>query len=371
MESDEMQLQELLSRSKKVFDKHNGRVTVGKFKKVLAVINVTPEDKHQLQEFFDAVDQDGDGYISYEDFKQTFIQPMMEEEDSVDRNEMQELSAAEQSLLTLEKLSEFKNMYEYHHKGKLARIMDMRDDIVKNQKGFLIKISEFDAFFKDFVNEEMINEEEFYELYNYYEQKVFEKASVFQNTPDGFNQEIDVEVDDEELDLGHTPSQDIEEVVIGEAAGEESDDDDHDEKDPEVGLQDIVDHVVDSGNITRMKPDQLNKLIRKIKNKVDKVNVKVQKLETKNEKYKNRYDVLKNEKDYFKRKIEDLKTKNEELKEAKYKLECDVEDLMKFEQDFQRMVKQCEDKDVELMKLEDEVEAYQRKNRQLEMKLRQ
>lgn len=101
-------------------------------------------------------------------------------------------------------------------------------------------------------------------------------------------------------------------------------------------------------------------LILKLKSKVDKVNIKVQKLEKKDVKYKNKIDVLKNEKEYFKVKNNILKEENEKLKESNYSLECDVEDLMKFEKDFQRMVGQCEDKDIEILRLEDDIDGYKR-----------
>ena len=70
------------------------------------------------------------------------------------------------------------------------------------------------------------------------------------------------------------------------------------------------------------------------------MNTKMQDMDKKMTSLKNKSDVFKNEKDYYTRKIEMLKAENSELSEAKYKLEADVEDLMKFESDFQRMVKQ-------------------------------
>ena len=379
MESDEMQVKQMLERTKRVFDKHGGRVSISNYKKVLAAIAIVPEDDYVLGEYFNAVDLDGDGYVSYDDFKQCVLQPLMEDEDTGSHYEQQEINYEEQSLLTLEKLSEFKSMFEYHKKGKIAKIMDMREDIINSFKGFMIKLSEFDVFFKDFSEEDVVKEDQFYEIYNHYEQKILEKAAVYDNASGDMNKEIDVEMEDVETQEHEDAYQYMEEVIIGggdESEGHEDDDHDHDdddgedEKDPEVALQDIVDHVVDSGSIHKMKPDQIRKLFHKIKSKVDKVNVKVQNLEKKNTQFKNQNDVFKNEKDFFQRKIKDLKEKNDSLKEAKYKLECDVEDLMKFEQDFQRMLKQNEEKDLEIIKLEDEIDEYKRQTRSLEMRLR-
>lgn len=65
-----MQVQQMLDQTKKVFTKFGGRVDVKKYKKVLSAINIVPEDDYMLMEYFNAVDLDGDGYISFEDFKE-------------------------------------------------------------------------------------------------------------------------------------------------------------------------------------------------------------------------------------------------------------------------------------------------------------
>lgn len=70
MESDEMQVKQMLERTKRVFDKHGGKVSIKNYKKVLAAISIVPEDEYVLGEYFNAVDLDGDGYVSYDDFKQ-------------------------------------------------------------------------------------------------------------------------------------------------------------------------------------------------------------------------------------------------------------------------------------------------------------
>lgn len=69
MESDEMGIQELLAATGRVFTQCGDRVTITKYKKVLEAIGVYPENRDQLQDFFDSVDQDGDGYITFEDFQ--------------------------------------------------------------------------------------------------------------------------------------------------------------------------------------------------------------------------------------------------------------------------------------------------------------
>jgi chromosome segregation ATPase len=112
------------------------------------------------------------------------------------------------------------------------------------------------------------------------------------------------------------------------------------------------------------------KIFVKIKNKVDKVNDKVQKIEKKMNRYKNDKDVLKNEKEYFQTKSNELQHQKELLTESTFKLEGDVEDLMKFEQDFQRMVRQNEEKDSEILKLEDEIDDYKLNVHSLQMELR-
>jgi len=113
-------------------------------------------------------------------------------------------------------------------------------------------------------------------------------------------------------------------------------------------------------SLESITPQQTGQLILKLKGKIDKVNEKVQKLEKRSVKYKNKLEILKNEKEYFKGKNHTLKEQNENLQEKNYKLECDVEDLMKFEKDFQKMVAQCEEKDMEILRLEDEVDTHKR-----------
>lgn len=292
----------------------------------------------------------------------------MEEEESMDQFDNSDLSSAEQALLTLEKLSEFKSMYQYHKKEHHTKISDMREDILDDVKGFMITLTEFDTFFKDFENSDKIKEDQFFEIYNYYEQKVFEKASVFDGGSEPTNSEMDVEVDDHEMGQHEEANHYMEEIVIG---GDEDSEGETNEKDPEVALQDIIDHIIDTGSIKNMKPDQLAKIIIKIKVKVDQVNDKMHKVEKKMKKYKNKNDVFKNEKEYFHKKVNELRDQNEDLKEAKYKLEGDVEDLMKFEQDFQRMVRQNEEKDSEIMRLEDEVDDFKLKMHSLQKDLRQ
>ena len=355
MESDEMQVEQMLKRTKKVFDKYKGNVAIKEYKKVLAAINIVPEDKETLEAYFDAVDLDGDGIISYDDFKECVLKPLMEEEESMDQGEDSQLSYAEQSLLTLEKLSEFKQMFKYHKKDKHASMEEMREDIISNYKGFIIKLPEFNAFFKDYEDIDIIKEDQFYEIYDYYEQKILEKAAVFDAMDPSSNPEIDFEAEDTSVTNQNDASHYMEEIIIG----DQSDDGDN-EKDPEVALQDIVDHIFDTGALEHMKPAQTIKIFSKIKDKVDLINTKMQTLEKKSTKFKNKNDILKNEKEYFHNKVGKLEETIESLKESKYKLEGDVEDLMKFEQDFQRMLRQNEDKDVEIIKLEDEIEENKR-----------
>ena len=356
-----MQVKEMLDRTKKVFNKYGGRVTLKKYKKVLAAINVVPEDNYMLQDYFDAVDQDGDGYISYNDFKECVLRPLMDDDIEPEPTDPTEgLSYMEKSICTLEKLAEFKNMYEYHKKGDSAKISEMREDIVTDHKGFMIKLTEFDTFFKDYEDSDKLKEDQFYEIFNFYEQKVLETAAVYE-AGEETQAEVDVDVNEQEEETF------MEEVIVAE---QHDSDDGDDDKDPEVSLQDIVDHIIDSQSLSRMKPEQLAKVFSKIKSKVDLINGKMHKMEKKQNKYKNQSDVLKNEKEYFQKKCKALKEENEELKESKYKLEGDVEDLMKFEQDFQRMVRQCEEKDAEIMQLEDTVDQYKREMHNLERELR-
>jgi predicted small metal-binding protein len=258
----------------------------------------------------------------------------MDEEETTETTEDDGLTYAERSLLTLEKLSEFKQMFDYHKKDTKAKISQMREDIISNFKGFLIKISEFDAFFKRYDGSDTITEDEFYDTYNYYEQKILEKAAVYDEKTSEQSKEVDVAVDENENE--NEANHYMEEVIIGDDSDEEPEDD----KDPEVSLQDIVDHIIDTGSLTAMNPQKIGKIFKKIKEKVDQVNVKMQTMDKKMASMKNKSDVYKNEKEYYTRKIDMLKAENSELSEAKYKLEADVEDLMKFEADFQRMVKQ-------------------------------
>jgi len=244
----------------------------------------------------------------------------------------------------------------------------MKEDILTNNKGYMIKLMEFDAFFKDFSETDSVKEDQFNEIYSFYEQKVFEKAAVLERGGSDTKQsEVEIE---EEVEGNADAYHYMEEVIIGGDQDDDNDNDNDGDKDPEVSLQDIIDHIVDTNSLATMKPDQLRKIFNKIKLKVDQVNEKMQDLEKKSSKYKTQNEKLKSEKEYFQKKVKDMKEKNEALKESKYKLECDVEDLMKFEKEFQRIVKQSEEKDIEIMKLEDDLDDYKRKIRSLEMRQR-
>ena len=335
------------------------------YKKVLSAIGVVADTDYELEQYFTIVDTDEDGYVNYKDFEATLLAPLIDENEIPEDKQDDGLTVAERSLLTLEKLSEFNRLFDYYKKGKIAHIKEMKEDILMDIKGFAIKLTEFETFYKDFSDKDVVKEDQFFKIYNFYEERVLKKAEVYDknsSTTDSKSGEVEIEEDNENNDA----YQYLEEVIIGEDVdtGKEEDND----KDPEVSLQDIIDHIIDTNTYVKMGQEQLSKIFNKIKVKVDQVNTKIQKMEKKSKKYKNANDVLKNEKEYFQKKVNDLKKTNEDLKEAKYKLECDVEDLMKFEQDFHRMVRQSEEKDVEIMKLEDEVEEFKRKVRSLEFK---
>jgi len=286
---------------------------------------------------------------------------MMQDEEEQESPQLQELSYIEKSLLTLEKLTEFKSMFEYYKSNNKASIKDMKQDILENFKGFVINLPEFDTFFKNYENDDVISEQQFYDIFNFYEQKIFEKASVFEDTEGTHTKEVEFE--ESKLDQAEEDEANkyLEEMVVDEESEEDTED-----KDPEVALQDIIDHVIDMNSLDTMTPQQVAKLIVKLKNKVDQVNVKVQKLEKKSNKNKNAAETYKNERDYFKNKSKDLKKENEKLHENNYKLEGDVEDLMKFEKDFQKILKESEEKDMEIIKLEDELEERSRELYNLE-----
>ena len=356
----------MLAKAKKVFDKFKDKVNMKNYKKVLTSIGVVADTDYELEQYFTIVDTDEDGFVNYKDFEATLLAPLMDEAEISEGKIDDGLTISERSLLTLEKLSEFKELFDYYRKGKVAYIKDMKEDILLNIKGFSIKLTEFETFFKEFSDTDAVKDEQFFKIYNFYEEKIFEKAEVYDKNSSTANSKSN-EVEIEEGDNYQTEAnQFMEEVIIGEEmdTGNEEDND----KDPEVSLQDIVDHIIDTSSFTKMGKEQLSKIFNKIKVKVDQVNTKMQKLEKKSKKHKNANDVLKNEKEYFQKKVKDLKDANEELKEAKYKLECDVEDLMKFEQDFHRMIKQAEEKDIELMRLEDQIDEYKRAIRSLELK---
>ena len=148
----------------------------------------------------------------------------------------EKLSYAEQSLLTLEKLSEFKNLFEYYKTNNHASITDMREDIFENFKGYVIKLGEFDTFFKDYEPGQSITEDQFFEIFNFYEQKILEKAAVYENSPEDTVSEIDVEIEETKGHQKETSNQYLDEII-----GDEDEDSGDEEKDPEVALQDIID----------------------------------------------------------------------------------------------------------------------------------
>ncbi|CAI2364305.1 unnamed protein product [Moneuplotes crassus] len=366
MASDEIDVKDLLKASSKVFKKYNGRVSMKRYKKVLESIGVIPEDEYQLQEYFQSVDQDGDGYVTYEDFEYCVLQPLIGEPEQETNTGTDDLSYAEQSLLTLEKLSEFKSLFNYYKKNNRAKISDMKQDILDNFKGFVITLSEFDTFFKDFEYDQSVKEDQFYDIFNFYEQKILEKASVFGNRAEDTQKEIDVQMQNQQEEQKEEKSSDYVDDIIGDGEGS----DDENEPDPETALQEIIDCVIDMDDFESMNTKQMGMIILKLKSKADKVCEKVERIEKKNTKYKNQLDVLKNEKEYFKNKNTKLQAQNEDLKEKNYKMEGDIEDLMRFENDFQRMVQQCEEKDMEILRLEDEVDDQKRKHYDLEREFR-
>lgn len=289
----------------------------------------------------------------------------MGEQDQQPDEEMDGLSYTEQSLLTLEKLSEFRSLFDYYKKNNRAKISEMKEDIFENFKGFVITMPEFDEFFKDYENDQAITEDQFFEIFNYYEQKVLQKASVFDNNEEDTQSEVDVQIESSQPEEETKDSGAMMDNIIGEAGS-----DNEDESDPEIALQEIIDCVIDMEDFNSMTTQQMGALIVKLKDKADKVVEKVAKIEKKKTKYHNKIDVLQGEVEYFKTKNGKLKTDNEELKDKTYKLEGDVEDLMKFEQDFQRMVKQCEDKDMEILQLEDDLEDKKKELYELEREFR-
>lgn len=346
MESSHVEVKELLQSAQSIFKKFKDKVNMKNYRKVLSAISVEPEDDLELEQYFRVVDTDEDGYVSYADFEESILRPLMEADQEQDDQNMEDDSFPVPSLLTLEKLNEFKNMFEYHKKVDTANLREMRDDIINNYKGFSIKLSEFDYFFKPYEDHKSVKEEEFIDLYNYFEQKVLEKAAVFDIEDSGHQKDVDVQMVDNE----NPDPQTLEEVVIS-----DSDDSDmgDEEKDPEAIIRKIFEDSRKEGAHKQMPVEKVIKIFYKIKTIYDD---KADQLKDKNTAYKNKIDVVKNEKEYFKNKVEDLKKKNDELKEANYNLKCDVEDLMKFEADFQRMMKQNQEKDDDIMKLEDEVE---------------
>ena len=70
MESGELGLEQMWKSTNKVFKKYGNRLSMKKYKKVLEAINIVPEDDFTLYQYFESVDQDGDGYITFEDFEE-------------------------------------------------------------------------------------------------------------------------------------------------------------------------------------------------------------------------------------------------------------------------------------------------------------
>lgn len=114
MATGEMEISQMLSKAKKVFDKFKDKVSMQKYKKVLSAIGVQVESEFELESYFSIVDLDEDGYVSYKDFEATILSPMMDDEAPVEEAVTDQLSIEERSLLTLEKLAEFKNLFDYY-----------------------------------------------------------------------------------------------------------------------------------------------------------------------------------------------------------------------------------------------------------------
>ena len=355
MESEQVEVKDLLLKAKSVFDKYKNKVSMKNYRKVLQAISVIPEDDVELEQYFRVVDTNEDGYVSYQDFEDSILNPLIEEEESVIDQTLTD-SQVPSSLLTLEKLNEFKNLFEYYKKVDSCNINEMREDILQNLKGFFIKLTEFDAFYENHAHKQIIKEHEFIEICNFYEQKILEKAAVYdQDEKDN----VDVQMIDDE----NANNMSLEEVVMGES---DSDDAETEQSSPD----EILNKLYEDLQKICLKKNEVNKILKiayKVKNIYD------DRLDTAKEKltgFKNKNDVLKNEKEYFKKKVESLKKKNEELKESNYNLKNDVDDLIKFEDDFQKMMRQNQQKDNEIMKLEDEVETYKLKIHSMELRCR-
>ena len=250
-------------------------------------------------------------------------------------------------------------MFEYHKKVDTANLLDMRDDIIENIKGFYIQLPEFDVFFKDYANQQYIKEPDFVEICNYYETKILEKAAVFDQNEAETQPNVDVQMEDKS---GAEP-QTLDEVVISDS--DDSDMADGDENDPEAIIKRIFEASRGAGATKTMDVDKVIKMFYKFKNIYDD---KFDGLKDKTTSLKNKNDVLKNEKEYFKKKVDSQKSQISELKESNYNLKADVDDLMKFEKDFQKMLKQNQEKDDEIMKLEDQIDDFKHQIYSMQMR---
>jgi hypothetical protein len=152
-ESGEVEIKVLLQNAKKVFKKFNDQVDINAYADVLASISVFPENESELEEYFRVVDTDGNGFVSYQDFEDGLLNPMLEQEQPV---EEEQNPFTQSSTLSLETLSAIQRLFDLHKKETGANIMEMKEDIIQNQTKFGIKFAEFDQFYEDYLNSEKI-----------------------------------------------------------------------------------------------------------------------------------------------------------------------------------------------------------------------
>ena len=250
-------------------------------------------DEGELEDYFNTIDYDEDGYVCYEDFEHNIM--LNTEEDGPGAGEEQPVS-----LLTLEVLAEMRNLFQFHKKRNYANIEEMKDNVESGTSGFAITSTDFKLFFNEYLKEARIYEDDFTTLVNDYEAKLFSVAGI--KAKGDALPSVEPKIQDKDATIaaserpGSTTAYEVftsKEVV--------------DEEDPEMPLQELLDEICDQTDLSAMMDsEKLSRVFETLRTMVGGVVKKISRLEDETKNGQNNKENEEYEKGYMTTKIHTL-----------------------------------------------------------------
>ena len=172
-EEEEEEIGTILDKARVEFMKISNCASKEQYRVILSVLGIQVADEAELEDYFNTIDYDEDGFVCYEDFEHNIMLNTEEEGPGTDMGDDQPVS-----LLTLEALAELRNLFRMHRRRHHARIAEMKASIMESGSGFALTTTDFAIFFREYLQEERISEDEFSELVNDYEAKLLGVAGI-------------------------------------------------------------------------------------------------------------------------------------------------------------------------------------------------